>query len=175
MLDTTAIPQADLLWDVARVAEAVAGGATTPSAIGAYLGAKGERQGNYYMQAARLLGLVQDGGWADELTLTRSGKVFLAANRDERRDLLRRAVLHVAPAREVLQRVASRGGMDRDSIAALLQSLAPISASTARRRTQTVTAWLCTAGLAVWNDGRLMARYAPRQRPTMVQSAAAPF
>src|SRR4051794_29254875 len=47
LLDTLLIPQADKLWDVARVPEAVQQGLTTPAAIGTYIGRIGPRQGLY--------------------------------------------------------------------------------------------------------------------------------
>ena len=51
-LETNAIPQADMLWDVALVPEAILNGKNTADEIGEYIGAKGQRQGLYYAQAA---------------------------------------------------------------------------------------------------------------------------
>ena len=60
MIETIDIPQADPLWNVARVPEAIDRGMSTAETIGAYIGAKGPRQGLYYTQAARILGLVTE-------------------------------------------------------------------------------------------------------------------
>jgi hypothetical protein len=50
---TVCIPQADVLWDVALVPEAVLRGRDTHDAIADYIGAKGQRQGLYYTAQRR--------------------------------------------------------------------------------------------------------------------------
>jgi hypothetical protein len=154
-LDTNEIPQADLIWDVARVPEALARGMTTPSAIAAYLGGKVPRQGLYYAQAAHTLGLIErDAG--GELALTTYGRAFMNYDRISKQRALRRLVIEREPMRSLVAGLHKSGGLNRDGLARLIQELAPLSESTARRRAQTIALWLCTLGLAKKEQGRLV-------------------
>lgn len=153
-LETVDIPQADVLWDVARVPEALARGRRTTDEIAEFIGMKVARQGNYYTQAARILGLVAQGE-ADELKLTPLGKAFANSNRVEQGRHLRRLMFYREPMRSVLAELRARDGADRAAIAAVLQSLAPIADSTAHRRAATVAAWLTAVALAEWRGPRL--------------------
>jgi hypothetical protein len=153
-LETVDIPQADVLWDVARVPEALVKGRHTTDEIAEFIGMKVARQGSYYTQAARILGFVTQGE-GDELQLTAFGKAFARSNRLEQGKHLRRLMFYREPMRSVLIDLRSRDGADRRSIAAVLQSLAPLADSTATRRVATVAAWLCAVGLAEWRDGLL--------------------
>ena len=153
-LETVDIPQADVLWDVARVPEAVLRGRRTTDEIAEFIGMKVARQANYYTQAARILGLVMQGE-DDELTLTAFGKAFARSNRIEQSKHLRRLMFYREPMRSVLATLRARDGADRASLAAVLQSLAPLADSTALRRVATMAAWLTAVGLAEWRDGRL--------------------
>jgi hypothetical protein len=154
MLETVDIPQADVLWDVARVPEALTKGRHTTDAIAEYIGMKVARQGSYYTQAARILGFLTQGD-GDELKLTAFGKAFARSNRLEQGRHLRRLMFYREPMRSVLIDLQARDGVDRRAIAAVLQSLAPLADSTAQRRAATVAAWLGAVGLAEWRDGRL--------------------
>jgi hypothetical protein len=155
ILESADIPQADQLWDVARVPEAIDRGRLTTETIAAYIGMKVARQGNYYLQAARILGLVADGAAGDELKLTTLGRGFARSNRAEQRTYLRRLMLQRDPMRSVIVAIRAEDGLDRPAIARVLQGLAPLADSTAQRRAYTVAAWLTAAGLAEWRDGRL--------------------
>lgn len=146
-IETVTIPQADLLWDVARVATAVAQGIDTPDAIGAYIGAKVPRQGHYYAQAARTLGLVGEMQPDGRIPLTPYGRAFAHYDRSGQRQALRRLLRDREPTRSVLAALRARGELRDAEIAALLQQLAPLASSTARRRAQTVILWLKTVGL----------------------------
>lgn len=154
-LDTNDIPQADLLWDVARVTEAVHGGAVTPAAIAAYLGNKVPRQGLYYARAAYSLGLVAKDANTGEIALTTYGRAFMRYDRTSQRQALRRLVQEREPMRSVIAALKSNNGLTREGIARTIQQLAPLSTSTALRRAQTVAAWLCAVGIASWREGRL--------------------
>lgn len=154
-LETVDIPQADMLWDVARVPEAIACGRLTPDMIGEFIGAKGIRQGNYYTQAARIIGLVRQESPNAPAALTHFGRAFLYYNRAEQRTALRRLMFHREPTRSVIAALQSGPGLDRIGVAHVLQELAPLAESTAYRRAATVAAWLCEVGLATWSDGRL--------------------
>jgi C-terminal AAA-associated domain len=153
--ETVAIPQADRLWDVARVPEAILHDATTPDAIGANIGAKGPRQGLYYTQAARILGLVGNVSLSGEVEVTPYGRAFAHYDRTSQRQALRRLVRECEPTRSVIAALKARGALDWHGIAQVLQRLAPLAESTAQRRARTVAAWLCTTGIASWRDGKL--------------------
>ncbi|NJN16174.1 MAG: hypothetical protein HC822_07800 [Oscillochloris sp.] len=154
-LTTAEIPQADVLWDVARVPEAILRGHSSPDAIGIYLGTKSQRQGHYYTQAARVIGLVEPGDAGEPAALTKFGRAFAYYNRIEQRTALRRQLLRYEPTRSVVATVREQDGLDRRGVAQVLQQLAPLASSTAFRRAATVAAWLCEVGLAEWDAGLL--------------------
>jgi hypothetical protein len=153
-LETADIPQADQLWDVARVPEAIDRGRYTNEAIATYIGMKGARQGYYYSHAARILGLVAF-DTPDKLRLTTLGRGFVRSHRGEQRTYLRRLLLQREPTRTVITMMRDAGGIDRNGITQALQTLAPLAHTTAYRRACTVAAWLTAVGLAVWHEGRL--------------------
>jgi hypothetical protein len=154
-LTTADIPQADLLWDVARVPEAIVRGWDTPEAIGEYIGAKVSRQGLYYTQAARILGMVLPCVSGTASKLTPFGRAFANYNRVEQRTALRRILLYREPTRSVVLALRSQDGLDRMGVARALQGLAPLADSTAYRRAFTITAWLCDVGLAERRGNRI--------------------
>jgi hypothetical protein len=153
--DSNDIPQADLIWDVARVPEAIAQGMTTPSVIAAYLGDKVPRQGLYYAQAAHTLDLIErDAG--GKIALTTYGRAFINYDRLSKQRALRRLVIEREPMRSLVAGLRASGGLSRDGLARLIQDLAPLSYSTACRRAQTIARWLCTLGLARKEQGLLV-------------------
>lgn len=162
-IETVKIPQADVLWDVARVAEAVSHGLDTAEAIGTYIGAKGPRQGLYYTQAARILGLVDDSQPSGKITLTSYGRAFVSYDLNSQRQALRRLMRQREPTRSVIDELRQRGDLDLDEVARVLQRIAPLADSTANRRARTIIAWLMHGGIAHWRDGRL--RYIPSSAP----------
>src|SRR4051794_13443818 len=97
LLDTICIPQADKLWDVARVPEAIQQGLTTPADIGTFIGRKGPRQGLYYIQAARVLGLIDENLLGDTLVVTSYGRMFIRYDRLSQRQGLRRLLRECEP------------------------------------------------------------------------------
>lgn len=153
--ETSVIPQADVLWDVARVAEAVARGHETTEAIGGYIGAKGPRQGLYYTQAARILGLVDESPDDRRVALTTYGRSFIAYDQSSQRQAMRRLLRQREPTRSVLDTLRAQGDLDLDGVAQVLQRIAPLANSTANRRARTTIAWLISAGLATWRAGCL--------------------
>jgi hypothetical protein len=54
-----------------------------------------------------------------------------------------------------MEALRTRTELSAEDVARLLQYIAPLADSTALRRSRTVIAWLVTAGLASWRDGRL--------------------
>ncbi|WP_298816552.1 DUF7226 domain-containing protein [Chloroflexus sp.] len=156
MLTTADIPQADVIWDVARVPEAITRGRMTAEEIGEYIGAKGQRQGLYYMQAARIIGLIELSEQTDSARLTKFGLAFTRYNRADQRAALRRQLLRYEPTKSVIAALrAAPEGLERRDIARILQQLAPLAVSTAMRRAATITSWLTEIGLAYWHDDRI--------------------
>lgn len=155
-VETNDIPQADRIWDVARVPEAVSRGAVTPAAIAAHLGDKVPRQGLYYAQAAQLLGLVTRDAVTGRYALTAYGRAFTQYDHDAKRAALRRLVLQSRPVRQVADRLARTSGLTRTALVALVQDMTDLAESTARRRVQTIGLWLCALGIANWRDDRLV-------------------
>lgn len=155
-LATQSIPQADIIWDVVRVPAAVRAGAKDPAAIAEYIGAKVARQGIYYSQAARILGFVTDDPMGDGMQLTPYGRAFLTYDWQGQRRALRHLMLRVEPMRSAVQQMIAQDGQSLDELAALLQQMAPLAHSTARRRASTVANWLCNLGLARWNESVLI-------------------
>ena len=164
IVETVQVPQADVLWDVARVAEAVAHGVDTTEAIGNYIGAKGPRQGLYYTQAARILGLVDDCEDTGRIALTVYGRAFVSYDPNSQRQAMRRLMRDREPTRSVINALRSKGTLGLDGVATVLQELAPLAASTARRRAHTIVRWLTNAGIADWRDGNL--HYIPSSAPS---------
>ncbi|MEI6776066.1 MAG: AAA-associated domain-containing protein [Chloroflexales bacterium] len=153
--ETMDIPQADILWDVALVPEAITRGKKQPDEIGVYIGTKAARQGLYYTQAARILGFVKPGKPGEPVELTPFGRAFATYNHVEQRATLRRMLLQREPTRSVVVAIRASEGLRRTEIASVLQDLAPLAQSTAIRRAATVAAWLCATGLARWEKSRL--------------------
>src|SRR5262245_9507376 len=101
-LRTVDIPQADVLWHVARVPEAILRGATTTEAVGAFFGAKVPRQGHYYTQAARILGLVAHVNPDGAVELSPYGRAFGRYDRTSQQRALRHRMLVCEPTRSVI-------------------------------------------------------------------------
>jgi predicted acyl esterase len=135
MLRTIDIPQANDLQKVVATLQAIADGHRALQAIATVLGVA-HRHGSYYLHAARILGLVTLHTHNQQATLTVAGTTILHADDEERTRLLR----VVLAAREP--------SVSEDDVGALLQQLAPLGASTARRRAQAVLAWLQAVDLA---------------------------
>lgn len=155
-LTTQAIPQADVLWDVIRVPAAVRAGACDPESLAAALGARVARQAVYYTQAARILGLVAERPAGAPIQLTPYGHAFVRYDIQGQHRALRHLMLRTEPMRSVVQALIDHDGQSLDAIGVLLQQMAPLAASTARRRARTVVSWLCDVGLARFNDAMVV-------------------
>jgi hypothetical protein len=155
-VESLEIPQADVLWHVARVPEAIARGATTAEAVGVYLGAKVRRQGRYYTQAARILGLVNDDQDDGTVALSAYGKAFVRYDLPSQERALRHRMMVCEPMRSVIVALMTSGGMDVDGVANVLLRLAPISISTAQRRARTIVAWLRDLGMVQTRKRKLV-------------------
>ena len=149
-LPTHAIPQADVLWDVVQVPIAVRAGATTPEALAVALGAKVRRQAVYYTQAAQILGLIAERSFDGPLELTPYGRAFVRYTYHGQHRALRHLLLRTEPMRSVVHALIDHDGQNLDELGTLLQGMAPLAASTARRRARTIVSWLCDLDLARW-------------------------
>lgn len=156
-LESIDIPQADDIWAVVAAAEGVRLGHTNPEALAAYLDDRSPRQGHYYMQAARILGLLRPDRRSGELQLSALGRLVLESDQARQRALLRQVVRECAPVRALCRALsASEEGLSREALAVWSATIAPLAPSTAGRRTQTMVAWLRALGLATWEDDRLV-------------------
>ena len=155
MATAVSMPQADNIWDVARVVDVILGGATAAAAVGAALGAKVPRQGHYYVQAACTLGLVEAPEAGKPLQVSRMGQTFAAADRTQRHLILRVLVQQQEPLHTVVECLRVRGVMTREGLTRLVQQTVGLAPSTAHRRAQTISCWLTTLGLARWEEGGL--------------------
>jgi hypothetical protein len=140
--DTTDIPQADNIWTVAQVSQAIKNGAITPEAIAFTLGYQSERTGWYYAHAARILGLVTIDPVTGCWQLTDTGQTFLSKNVQEQRLTLRRLMRQREPITSVIRALIARPGLTQTSIALVLQQYADLADDTALRRASTIIAWL---------------------------------
>lgn len=151
-LQSIDIPQADSIRDVMRVLDAVYHERLTPREIGEYLGGKVGRQGNYYLHAARILGLVELDPQRHIAALTPYGKALRTYDPVSRERALRHLVLRTEPMRSIVQAMAREGGLSEQAIGEVIESLAPISGSTVARRVRTVVSWLRELDLIAWDD-----------------------
>ena len=157
LLSSIDVPQADDIWAVVDAVAGVQAGHTTADGLSAYLDDRTPRQGNYYMQAARILGFLRPDRRTGELRVSALGSLLLESDKERQRALLRRAALECPPARELCYAlIASGEGLSREALASWAQALAPLAPSTAARRAQTLVSWLRCLGIASWRDGQLI-------------------
>jgi hypothetical protein len=140
------IPQADLLEDVVRVAQAVKLGATSFQAIASYIG-KVDRQGRYYRLAAEIIGLISNRHNHSELTPL--GKDFLEASSDQQARMLREAVLNsklfkrLVPFLELYPK-----GVTKQSLENFMAEVTEqVGETMMDRRVSTVVSWLSSLGM----------------------------
>lgn len=176
-LQSIDIPQADSIRDVMRVLDAVHQERISPREIGEYLGGKVGRQGNYYLHAARILGLVEIEPGSHTAALTPYGKALRTYDPVSRERALRLLVLRTEPMRSIVQAMAREGGLSEQAIGAIIEGLAPISGSTVARRVRTVVSWLRELDLIAWDDVHwcyagpgLLVRAASQGHPALPQA-----
>lgn len=135
---TVPIPQADKLERISELPILSALGYNTPKTLAERLGID-PRQGAYYLNAACSLGLLEPNSFEP----SELGHTFL--QQPEQRDpLLIRAVLTVPLVGEILLALLTspNGQMRKEEVVELVQRSTPLGESTARRRSQTLWAWL---------------------------------
>lgn len=162
---TIDIPQANSINRVLAALAALDEGCATTAHVAAALGGLDPRLGDYYLHALRVLGLAfYARGVALRTTL---GAELAVLPPQAQRQQLALIVAATPPMHEVLSLLERHAdGVPLDEVAALLQDLARLSPSTARRRAQGLLSWLHTLQLAA-PTGR-------RWRRIVAQPAAAP-
>lgn len=153
-LQSIDIPQADSIHDVLRVLDAVRQERVSPREIGEFLGGKVGRQGNYYVHAARILGLVTIDPQQHTVSLTPNGRALRTYDPVARQRRLRNLVAGIEPMRSILQAMAREGGLTEAQIGEIVAAMAPISGSTVARRVKTIVTWLRDLDLIAWDDVR---------------------
>ena len=154
ILATVEVPQANDPLKVFRVAELIAAGANTPKEVADGLGVV-EREGAYYLSAARAVRLVRTVAQSTptEYMLAYLGEEYLAATEPKRIPLIVRGTL-VAPH---VVFVAERLGLatplsaptprelhDVTLVEPELVGLGPLGGATPRRRASTLVSWMRT-------------------------------
>ena len=132
-------PQADTLGTVITAVELYAGETNTAADLAERL-AFDERQGQYYTTAALWLGLVERAG--GKISLSARGREFISASRWVRFKILFQAVAATPVFRECIRRNLEQKLLPDREIAELILAKGYATKSTARRRAQTVIAWL---------------------------------
>lgn len=131
----TTPPQANDIEKVAMIPDCVAGGATTAQAIAEVFDFT-ERQGAYYLSAARHIGLVDtehefDG--SNVYSLTMAGNQFLASTNEERMEALA----------DVVNRSDATDTLLTDGYPALVEMFSDeLDTTTAERRAMSWSAWV---------------------------------
>lgn len=132
------VPQADRLDKVALVPFLVAEGSNTPEELAPLLEFS-PRQGRYYLDAARSLGLL-----CDRFELTPAGLDYISATPEMRRVLLCRAVLKLPLCQELLTSLLLAPGarLTRSEVDVLITRATRLAPNTASRRARTLWSWL---------------------------------
>lgn len=142
-------PQADRLTAVGDVVEAVSTGRDTTLDVALALGVV-PRQGQYYTNVAIFFGLLERkaGG---KLSLTSKGSQFARASSFERKSMLLHDLASMPVFRQsLITLVEGRTPSSDDVVEWLLGAGLDLSMTTARRRAQTVLAWLKDLAPETW-------------------------
>ena len=131
-------PQADRLDKIAIIPFLAAEGQTDPEQL-AEVFEFSPRQGRYYQDACRALGLVDDRG-----ELSKDGERYISCSPEVRHRVLCRAVLRLPVMQEILSNLllAPNRQLSREQVEVVVQRATSLAPATATRRTQTVWAWL---------------------------------
>ncbi len=133
------VPQADRLDKVALVPFLVAEGSRTPEQLAPLLEFS-PRQGRYYLDAARSLGLLDE-----RFELTPAGLDYISATPELRRVQLCQAVLKLPLCQELLSGLLLAPGatLSKSEVEELTTRATGLAPNTAARRTRTLWSWLC--------------------------------
>jgi hypothetical protein len=159
------IPQADLLLDVAKVAECVARGAKTYQDIANGIG-KVERQGRYYRKAAEIIGFTRSIG-SNNSELTQLGAQWVAAQEPNKTAILISAVLSTHICQRIIPYLESHsGGVSRSQLLHFLNEVADLGGgSMAPRRVSTIIHWLTECNIIVEHGANLKLQKLPDTIP----------
>jgi tRNA-binding EMAP/Myf-like protein len=159
------VPQADNLFDVAKVAECVARGATTYQAIAEGIG-KVERQGRYYRKAAEIIGFTESVG-ANHSKLTRLGAQWVAAQEPNKTAILTQATLSTHICQRLIPFLEARPkGVSRAQLLQFLDEVADLGGeSMAPRRVSTIIHWLNECNIVSEQGGILKLKKLPDTIP----------
>jgi hypothetical protein len=151
------IPQADVLNEVVRTVEAVAGGARSFDDIADAIG-KVDRQGRYYRRAAEILGFIHN--QHNHSALTARGRDFIA-HPAQRRELLADAVLGMRLMQRALPffEANRKNGVRRQALTNFIAEVTePVGQSMIPRRVSTVVSWLESIGVIHERESRYFLR-----------------
>jgi len=138
-IGTKDVPQANSLHRVCDLLALVDQGIDDKQELTRQLGLVA-RELDYYKHAARILGFAHFE--PSEFYLTQTGKAYLMGLRpEEKRQLLANAVREAAVFRELLAE-AKESELNKEKVTAFLQERAGLNRTTARRRADTIIAWL---------------------------------
>lgn len=131
-------PQADKLDKVALIPFLAAEGQNTPEELSEIFDFS-PRQGRYYLDACRALGLLDDEG-----NPTSDGMTYIRCAPEVRHRLLCRSVLGLPVMREIISSLllSSGASMNKNEVEQVVQQTTSLAPTTAKRRTQTVWSWL---------------------------------
>jgi len=145
-------PQANDVTKILQLPALIERGITTGRQIAVEFGIK-ERQGNYYREAAEILGLIHRDS-AGVLRVTDAGYRYLRADADDRPVIVRHLMVQCDPMRAVAAELgvdlgaipydisAVRRLMDKDRLATIIERTSPLTGSTPGRRASSIMAWL---------------------------------
>lgn len=131
-------PQADRLDKIAIIPFLVAEGQSSPEHL-AEIFEFSSRQGRYYLDACRALGLLGSDG-----ELSKEGESYLKCSPEIRYRVLCRAVLKLPVMQEILSNLllAPYKSLSKSQVEIVVEQATSLSPVTAKRRSQTVWAWL---------------------------------
>ncbi len=135
---TAPVPQADRLDKIAVIPFLVAEGLYTPAALSEQLEFT-ERQGRYYLDATRALGLIDAQGG-----LTNLGESYVSSDPETRSLLLCRAVLNLPLVQQLLSTIIldPDNQMTRAQFHEFVAKSTGLAPHTARRRAGTLWSWI---------------------------------
>jgi hypothetical protein len=138
-IETTDVPQANSLHRVCDLLALVGEGIEDKQELTRQLGLV-TRELDYYKHAARILGFAHFE--PPEFYLTANGKGYLAGLRaEEKRLMLASAVREAYVFRELLSQFPEKD-LDKDRVTTFLMERTGLNKTTARRRADTMIAWL---------------------------------
>jgi len=167
-IPSSEIPQADVLDDVVRVAEAVQKGARSFQDLAQYIGKVG-RQGRYYRLAAEILGLVVN--YRNYAELTPFGEGLINASPQDQKSMLLEAVLNAALFQRMVPFFEMHAeGVTREELQEFMVEVTePVGPTMMPRRASTVISWLETLHVLRPEQGRYRLTYEMLENAPLVE------